>query len=182
MMQFKICSLLLQIYVGKKDYLKKLVPAYIAMWTCMFFLQLRIEWQLHTFRDKEGRPNPKEADAIFWGRYLRAFGVEAPVYASPNKFWLVVLLTLIPSVVVLFLTTWISEPTFEYQCAEESVAVPGPFGEKYCPTANICCSVLATQFAPTKFFAYLAGNLLTAYKMIQYAAKERSQRFFNLSE
>ena len=140
------------------------------MWSCVFLLQLRIEFQLHHYRDKNGKPNPKEADAVFWGRYLAAFGIQVSSYASPNKFWLVVLLTVIPAVVTMFLVFWFADPTFEYQCSEISGTAQVPT-DAYCPKPNICCSVVSTVFSPIKFVTYLAGNLLSAYKIIQYAAK-----------
>ena len=153
---------------------KLFAPAYMAWFISLFLFQIRIEWYLNFYIDKNGKPNPKEADILFFGRALLAFGVDVKEYFTPSKFWICVLISILPAIIVLFLTYWFADPEHRYSCYKvASISVPGQYNNSYCPEPHVCCKAVQAVFSPVQFSAFFAGNVLSAYKAIQYAAKVR---------
>ena len=145
-----------------------MLSAYVTWWTSVWVIELALELYQHRKRDANGRPAAKQAENEFWGAILLVFGVDASEYDSENKLWLIDLVGVLPSVVVGFMFYWFFSPSTYVVCSRTSIQSSA--SDAVC-TGDFCCynRLGGTGFFP--FVAYLTGNVLAAYGVVQTVAK-----------
>ena len=125
--------------------------------------------------EKRAKRNGEDGDAAraaFRASLFRVFGVEV---RSLNKSYeglaLFLLASLVPAIVAGFLARWFSEEKYEISCsAEWTEDVDGKIS---CTTVDgefVCCRSHDDTFNYFKFMAFLSGNVLGAYQIVEKGA------------
>jgi hypothetical protein len=110
------------------------------------------------------------ADDTFRAKLFRAFGVEVDKLTDDKvSIPLYLLVALVPAIVSGFVAHWFSVAKYETDCSAQWTAAMD--GVSHCIAADsVCCKMLDKRFDYFTFTAFLTGNVIAAYKIVQYGA------------
>ena len=106
----------------------------------------------------------------FDAKLFRAFGVAVDKLTDSNvSAPLYYLVALVPAIVVGFLVRWFTVPRYAADCS--SHWTNSTAGVSNCIAADgVCCKVLVEPFDYFTFTGFLTGNVIAAYKVVQFGA------------
>lgn len=112
----------------------------------------------------------READAAYKARLFEAFNVRVARLTNKSvEFTLFYVVSLVPTVIVMFLVRWFSRTRYITQCSEDFTADMD--GVSTCIVADgVCCKKVDGRTDFFTFIAYLSGNVLAAHRLVTWGA------------